>query len=445
MSPSEIASFLLPQFHDPLQVFFLTLIVGMMAYAVGGAHFSARPSEWQKKWDRGTPDDESDDLDIEHGSVTDLWNAVATSHEKLAEMMPGLLLVVGLLGTFIGLGLALDHASSILGLSNVASASGAADSMNELMGLLEGLGTKFKTSTWGLCGFLILQVWRQVFRFEEKRLAWVIEKVKCELEKRRDRQALLEKEKQNKLYEQIALASSHVVGGLHGPLELIHKEARVTSSSMVSFTGSIAGIVKEMSEAGVEMASGATRISEAASGLNGAVDDFSEQFKAVLDNVRKDLSISIHDMSETSAKTMAEGSQKLEGATQEISAALASLSNDIKMTLGEVQGSIKESLQIQNKAFSLFDTTSQTLNVQIEKSTKTAGMMKDSIDSGLQGVANASRNAGSAAKKMEGVAEKIEAIVTKLDKQNRGLTSRILRGKQNDENKSNDSPESRVT
>lgn len=125
----------------------------MMLVTISATHWYARDASWAKKWNNGTLDDLNDDLDIDHGSVTDLWHAVETSPEKLAEIMPGLLLVVGLLGTFLGLGLALNHASNILGQSNALSAAGAADSMQQLTGMMHGLGTKFKTSTWGITGF----------------------------------------------------------------------------------------------------------------------------------------------------------------------------------------------------------------------------------------------------------------------------------------------------
>ena len=213
MNPSEILGFLLPQLNDPLQMVFLAIILLMIGVTIISAHRSAHPASWEKKWNRGTPDDSSDDLDIEHGSVTDLWHAVATAPEKLAEIMPSMLLVIGLLGTFLGLGLALNHASNILGQADALSASGAANSMQDLLGLLQGLGTKFKTSTWGITGFVLLKIWSELTRFEEKRLTWVIGKVKVELEKRKQEQSFAEAVKQKALFDQIDGASSKMVAG----------------------------------------------------------------------------------------------------------------------------------------------------------------------------------------------------------------------------------------
>jgi len=214
MNATELFLFLLPQ-PDPLhlQYVFGGIILIMMVGTIVMTHIYARESSWENKWNNGTPDDRTDDLDIDHGSVTDLWHAVATAPEKLAEIMPGMLLVVGLLGTFLGLGLALNHASNILGQSNDLSAMGAANSMQDIMGMMQGLGTKFKTSTWGIIGFLFLKVWSSLARFDEKRLTWVIRKVKTELEHRKIEELRLEESKQRVLFVEINQAVEKIIQG----------------------------------------------------------------------------------------------------------------------------------------------------------------------------------------------------------------------------------------
>ncbi|MEQ1602790.1 MAG: hypothetical protein ABL885_13605 [Methylophilaceae bacterium] len=212
MNATELFEFLSPQ-AEPLQLGFFLLILVMMLVTISATHWYARDASWAKKWNNGTLDDLNDDLDIDHGSVTDLWHAVETSPEKLAEIMPGLLLVVGLLGTFLGLGLALNHASNILGQSNALSAAGAADSMQQLTGMMHGLGTKFKTSTWGITGFLLLKIWSSVTRFDEKRLKWVILKVKTELEQRKIQLQKADEIKQQALFTQISQASGQIIQG----------------------------------------------------------------------------------------------------------------------------------------------------------------------------------------------------------------------------------------
>ncbi|MFM5636550.1 hypothetical protein ACET5Y_09985 [Aeromonas veronii] len=214
MIANEIVDFLLPDFGDPIQIAFMCILLLMILATIISTQLVAKPSSWEKKWHQGTPDDDSDDLDIEHGSVTDLWHAVATAPEKVADIMPGMLLVVGLLGTFLGLGMALNHASNILGQPDAMSASGAANSMHDLLGLLQGLGTKFKTSTWGICGFVFLKITSELTRFDEKRLTWVIQRVKVQLNQRKLHCLDNEQYKQRQLFDQMQNITNGVIDGL---------------------------------------------------------------------------------------------------------------------------------------------------------------------------------------------------------------------------------------
>lgn len=236
MTLGDVFAFLLPQWGDLLQLIFVLIMSAMVLLTMVSAYAIAKPESWEAKWNRGTPDDHSDDLDIEHGSVTDLWHAVATWPEKLAEIMPGMLLVVGLLGTFLGLGLALNHASQILGNPTALSAGGAASSMHELLGMLQGLGTKFKTSTWGIIGFVFLKIWSECTRFEEKRLTWVIGKVKTELELRKKQAEQMAFAKQAALFTRMEDAAGKIVGGVAEQLAKMMDQDRqlVTASAKLA-------------------------------------------------------------------------------------------------------------------------------------------------------------------------------------------------------------------
>ncbi|MDH5859193.1 hypothetical protein [Lampropedia aestuarii] len=198
MNPSDILLFLTPNFSDLLQAAFFCIMSAMFLITVLWVHIGASPAAWEKKWNKAAAQSTNASQGIEQGGVSDLFNIVATRPEKLAEVMPGMLLIVGLLGTFIGLGLALDKASSILSAGGTGNAAAAAESMQNMLGMLKGLGTKFKTSTWGIAGFILLKVWAEVTQFEGKRLAWVIGKVKNETETRHAQQELEDEEKWKK-------------------------------------------------------------------------------------------------------------------------------------------------------------------------------------------------------------------------------------------------------
>lgn len=200
----EILNFLLP-FHatptakDILPLIFFIIIWGVFFYTIFQVYRSAKPENWENNWFGGNKNNKSKKLDAEHGSVMEISEAVATPAEKLADIMPGMILIIGLLGTFLGLGLALDKASSILNGANALNNIDA--SMIELTGMMKDLGTKFKTSTWGLLSFILLKVILSKNGYEERRLRWSIEKVKSELDVVRDQKLQEERNNNNKLIE----------------------------------------------------------------------------------------------------------------------------------------------------------------------------------------------------------------------------------------------------
>lgn len=200
----EILSFLLPFNLSPfnlevLPCIFFLVIWGLFFFTIFKVYQTAKPENWEHNWYGGNKGDKNKKLDAEHGSVMEISEAVATPSEKLADIMPGMILIIGLLGTFLGLGLALDKASSILTGANALSNMDA--SMTNLMQMLEGLGTKFKTSTWGLLAFILLKVILSKNGYEERRLRWSIEKVKIELDIVRDNKLQEERNNNNKLIE----------------------------------------------------------------------------------------------------------------------------------------------------------------------------------------------------------------------------------------------------
>jgi len=406
---SEVVAFLLPRFDDPLQVGFLLVILGLMATTMLLAHLSARAASWERKWTRGTATTD-DDLDIEHGSVTDLWHAVATGPEKLAEIMPGLLLVVGLLGTFLGLGMALNHASNILGQADAAS-----DGLGDLLGLLKGLGTKFKTSTWGIMAFVAFRIWSELTRFEEKRLAWVIGKVKAELKARNDREHAAAEARQAAVLEQIARAGQTVVdglgatlvasareqqaatlaalGGIAASLAGVRDATQATSTSMAEFTRSTESIVGRMAEAAIGMANGASQVSASAQRLNDAVGTFGDRFEEVLSGVGTTLGSAIEQMSRESAATLKDGATGLRQAATDVANAMTTIANDLRATMGSVEASVNTSLDIQRAMGTKVEGTLHCLSQQVAATTVSTDTCTKEIQLGLKSVAHAARHA----------------------------------------------------
>ncbi|AAZ18724.1 conserved hypothetical protein [Psychrobacter arcticus 273-4] len=176
MKVAEIGAFLNP-FGETLSTIFVVSLITLTIATVVWLLISAKEANWEANWYGGDLNDDTNNLAGEHGSVHELSQAIATKAEKVAEIMPSMLLIVGLLGTFLGLGIALNKASTVLAMADTAGMDSA---MTQLMGLMDGLGAKFKTSTWGILCFIILNLLFNIFGFQEKRLVWAVKKVREE-------------------------------------------------------------------------------------------------------------------------------------------------------------------------------------------------------------------------------------------------------------------------
>lgn len=156
--------------HAVLQISFAAVfLVAMLVTPLKVARF-ARAEHWERR--RLAIEQRSGQEGV-HVSADELSAAVATPAERWADILPSLLLVFGLLGTFIGLGLALTEAASVLG--------GGNDALGGLTPIMDSLGSKFKTSTWGIFAFLTLKIWFMARPYEEERMIWAGNVIKSRL------------------------------------------------------------------------------------------------------------------------------------------------------------------------------------------------------------------------------------------------------------------------
>lgn len=171
--------FLMPSTDSGLELTFFTLIIGGMLISLVAAEFFGREQTWERNWAGGA---QQGALDLEHGSINELSHALASLPERIVANMPGLLLIFGLLGTFLGLGMALDKASGVLQGSG-DSLNAMSDSLAQLTGMMKDLGSKFKTSTWGIIAFIVLKLWEASrWSAESRRVDWCVRQMKLEME-----------------------------------------------------------------------------------------------------------------------------------------------------------------------------------------------------------------------------------------------------------------------
>ncbi|PJK14088.1 hypothetical protein CO613_06760 [Lysobacteraceae bacterium NML07-0707] len=454
----SVLNFLLPEFSDGIQaVFFLTFLF-FVTLAASLQLVFAREKSWENRWKKGEGGADAR-FDIDHGSTMEIYHAIATRSELLKDIMPGMLLVIGLLGTFLGLGLALNSASSAL----QSSGEGVGAMSGDMMTMLQGLGTKFKTSTWGIIGYILLKGFDLFVRTDERRMMWVIGKVDEEMEKRKQMDLHARENRQKIWFENIDSAVNKVVSGFEVAsasimnssrdafgslqsaiaeikLELIEAlgnvaaavgkseqslgqkfaqvatESKKTSQAITGFVDGVSGTIDQMAGAAKGIAAGSEKISQSAAEFGGVVERFGSQFEKVLADVNDGLGSAIKDMSESASKTLAEGSEKLGSATLEISSALSGLSEDIKKTLDSVEKSIEESRKQQARAMGTFSSTTETLNENVEQATINAQGMQRSIENGLKSVADSGMQMKLIGERLQNIAKHLQGQPETFDK-----------------------------
>lgn len=444
MITKEIADFLLPQ-NDPIQLVFGGVIVTLLISTIVGVLLKANPNSWENKWNNGTSDDTSDDLDAEHGSVNDISTAVATTAEKMADIMPGILLILGLLGTFLGLGMALNKASTIL---MEANAGGGMDSaMANLMGMMEGLGTKFKTSTWGIMAFLLLKAWSAIHGYEEKRLRWCVIKMKVAFEDSRKQQINAKELAQNNILETIRSTRQEIINqsksvtpqletfnttgselssllsGITKLLELQAKHSEQQSLDLKSTRESLESFIEVNSQnlttiqnSATEMATAAGSVSKSADNLQTAIESFKEGVSDVLGTLKQDLGNTISQMGSSFSQNMDSISVNMAKATDGISGAVHELSENVGTTMDNVGKSIDESMAIQKQAQAEFLITSGTLNEKVISMTELVNDLRERIVSGLKAVSESGRRMASLDDRYQAITESSASSAAAIDR-----------------------------
>ena len=161
---------------------------------------------------------QDEDFDIAHGSIFELSSAVATWPERCAEVLPSLLLVIGLLGTFLGVGFALDSAAGVLGNKE----GDPSKLISDMLPMLEGMGALFKSSIYGIICFLVFSLIRNALGFEKRRLTWCIKHCYDEIKS--------EKDSRKKMVETLENMSESIGSSLELRLSRVFKEVTANFS-----------------------------------------------------------------------------------------------------------------------------------------------------------------------------------------------------------------------
>ncbi|SHL74233.1 hypothetical protein SAMN05720762_11250 [Fibrobacter sp. UWH4] len=331
-------------------------------------HFKARKKclkfieSWEFNWIGKTQDTTMDDLNVEHGSVFELSEAIATPIEKFANALPSMLLIIGLLGTFLGIGLSLNEAAGILN-SPALSLQPNADMIGQMKPILAGMtemldkmGALFKSSIYGIIFFFLFSAWHSKFGTDGKRLKFCIEK--CN--------ALLAKKKMDET-EPIIGALNNVSKSLGNDLKevlinVLNEGMRHINDSLLTINKSLGESMKETISKGFESAKRS---------LKAVADDTAETADA-LKELNQTMISSFNSVAD-SAKEMSEASSSLKKSVENFTPA-------VQTTLDNIQTKFVNSI---NASGQIMERAGVDIRNAVEKMSKKTEDGQNSLNSTL--------------------------------------------------------------
>ncbi|WP_313114242.1 hypothetical protein [Pseudescherichia sp.] len=349
---NEILHFLTPGL-DVLQLFFFSLMLIAIVATIWSVKRNAKEQRWQQYLDKGGLNQVKNGLSAELGSAAELSQSVATKAEKVAVIMPGMLLILGLLGTFLGLGLALDKASSIL--HNSDNSIGAMDnSMRDLMDMMQGLGIKFKTSTWGIIAFIFLKTWESSNGFEERRLNWCLVKLQSVIQEAKQQSA--EERSQYRLEQQqnLVTTTTQIVAALQQQTDVLRDEfvqqakrtevyeaqrhehnlatlkeiAQINGQSrnlLETYTTSSQENLHALQEAAATMSDASQKVAASAESLQRVVSTLGNDLNVTMDSIKQELSQVVTEMNSDFTNNVQKMSDMLSDSTAQLSATMSNI------------------------------------------------------------------------------------------------------------------------
>lgn len=359
----------------PVDAIQWTFCIGIASLALGTVLWllcTAKPANWKKNWENRTfqPDD---DVDAEHGSVYELAEIVATPAEHCAATLPSTLLLIGLLGTFLGIGVAITHATEILSGTDLDISF----QMSKMMGTLSPMGAKFKCSIYGILGCLLFSFFRSFLRLDDARLRWCIIECNKQIKRKRDS----EKKKDSDILrglshlndsirdtlkdcfekQQVAfnLEQEALLGEFskqQGHFLALIEYAKNLSVNMQQLASVMGEEVSKIGLAASEMGQSSKSLSASSDSLKASVDDFTPAVMQTLGSIQNTFVASIQE----SSKTMERAGISIEKAVYEMAVETKDGQKILQQTLEKFDNNIRKSLSDIQAATSAIEEVSGT-------------------------------------------------------------------------------------
>lgn len=420
---------------NPLSDGLSTLFVGVIVLASIGTwlflEIYAKDYKWEENWENGDWHNDTSGLDS-YGSVHELSEIVATKSEKVAVIMPSLLLVVGLLGTFIGLGMALNNASNVLASIDTVGIDGA---MGQLTGMMEGLGAKFKTSTWGILCFVLLNILFNARAYDDRRLEWVIGKIQEDSQEKQKRNAELEEKKYNGLIGVIKAIQNdnnqqqeRLASTLHNLVDKVLQSSNNNNQSLITEIKNSIDLLDKNTCFAIQSVSDAITNIEKAVNVNhkNLVDNLASNIEFINENIAKaiiglseNLDSSSRSIEDTSKQTLVQ----LEKIADYNEATQRSMSDFVDKTVDSM-ASIGDSAKQMGDAATAVGSSARELNAVIEnlqgELAQVMQMIKEDLGDTIADMGQSfEQNMGNMASTMEeattGIAQSVKLLSSSID------------------------------
>lgn len=302
---NNIFTFLLP--HTTLDWFFFSLLLGWLAFSLVAAK-KAKNNVHQRI--------HSSHFTNIKASFTELSTALRDPKwDHIVENAPGFALVLGLLGTFLGIGLAISGAGQILADMNsgATSATDMRQTIGNLSPMLAEIGLKFKCSAWGIIVHIALRLIIPVFGIEEVRSQAILKQLEKDAEQ--------EENAVNKRWEQI---------------ESLLQKALFTNTAQA---GSIAKVMETQTEHLAIIAEVQQTFGDNVKTLGSSV----KEFEKTVDAFRGSMKVAIQEMQESVQNASQGLHDTVESMKHEVSTTFTEFRDNVSQTLAKVGDDISTS------------------------------------------------------------------------------------------------------
>lgn len=336
----DVLSFLAPKAGSAtfliliLSTFFLGTIIGVIKYIVFTDKLSAGESQYKDDQDGC-----AQESPIEHLRSV----AQPESVLRLLAPFPGVLVTIGILGTFIGIGMAISEA--IPAMEQGQDVQVVQDALKQL---LNAVKFKFQTSAYGILASLIFIAFQTLIEWQ------ILRRFESAAEELAPRRVWLSEALSATLGDQIGLGIERGFATLSGSLQQSLKLLSMSTATLQGEVGSLREGVEVLSvsvELFGEQVSAATQsLSEGSAKLGNLGADIDQSLARVAAGLQEAGEVQTREINAALLQMNEQLSSSLTTSQQAQSKAAREQADSLKAVMGELKGSLNETLAKMNQA-----------------------------------------------------------------------------------------------